>query len=498
MLTIARITLVCIIPILLIARPKGLKPLEPFLNTRASDFAPALTADGKTMYFNSRRGGTSQDLYVSTFVDGRWTEPVNLRELNSSAHDETPFITPDGSLILFSSDRESSLKMPMNILGNIENSYDLYRSRKIDGHWTAPERIPGEVNTIDHERAPSICLNTNTLYFTSWPYNDDTRPRIMKASLVNGQFTDVQILPAPFSTAYQDMALVPNSECTGFYFSSKRPDSIGGWDIYSIAFTNGAFGTPKNMGPAINSTDNEFFYSKGRQSIYLCSNRSNSKGRYDIYALKLERTLRFAVLNAKTKKPLTTTAVLSYEKYDAVSGTSKEVSVKKRSDPEGAFSIIIDPYLNELDISIKEKGFLPLMKTIHPEKIGDEVMILAMTPLEKEASFDIHSIHFDFDSATIRQKSYRYLDSLASYLKENAKIRFSIIGHTDLHGPEHYNKKLSLKRARSVRDYLIDKGIAADRFEIEGAGESNPRIPKKGPPYDEQNRRTEFKVIGID
>lgn len=498
MRTIARITIVCIIPILLLAGSKELKPLEPFHSTTASDFAPALTADGKTMYFNSRREGTSQDLYMSTFVNGRWTEPVNLRELNSTAHDETPFITPDGSLLLFSSDRESSLKMPMNILGKVENSYDLYWSRKIDGQWTTPERIPGEVNTIDHERAPSICLNSSTLYFTSWPHNDDTRPRIMKASLLNGQFTDVQMLPAPFNTAYQDMALVPNSDCSGFYFSSKRPDSFGGWDIYSLAFTNGVFGTPKNMGSPINSKDNEFFYSTVRQSIYLCSNRSGSTGRYDIYALKLERTLRFAVLNAKTRKPLSTTAVLSYEKYDSVSDTSTEVRVEKRSGPKGAFSIIIDPYLNELDISIKEKGFLPLMKTINPEKIGDEVMILAMTPLEKEASFDLHSIHFDFDSATIRQESYRYLDSLAAYLNENPKIRFRIIGHTDLHGPEHYNKKLSLKRARSVRDYLINKGIASERFEIEGAGESNPRIRKKGPPYDEQNRRTEFKVIGLD
>ena len=70
-----------------------------------------------------------------------------------------------------------------------------------------------------------------------------------------------------------------------------------------------------------------------------------------------------------------------------------------------------------------------------------------------------------------------------------------IVGHTDLHGADSFNKKLSLERARAVRDYLVNKGIDASRLTVRGAGASEPKVHKKGPGHDEQNRRTEFRLI---
>ena len=489
-----------VLPISLLAKStnKSLVSVDPPINTKWSDFAPSFTADGKTMFFNSRRKGDNQDLYISYFKGGRWTEPLNLKILNSTAHDETPFITPDGRFLFFSSDRKESIKLPRDSRGKAQNSYDIYWSKFEKGNWTPPERVPGDVNTVNHERAPSMCLETKILFYTSWPSGNIHQSRIMSAGLVNGSFINVQQLPPPINIDEQDMALVPDSNCSGFYFSSKRPGGFGGWDIYYIPLTDGAFGIPENAGMLINSPDNEFFYTQVRKTIYLCSNRPLGMGSYDIFSLKAMRKIIFSVRHIKTGEPLPATAELSYDRIFSSSGKSKRITIEKKTDEWGEFSISVDPYLEKLDITITEDGFLPFIKSVEPDKVEDAVQILSMIPLEKEASFDLHAIHFDFDSAKIREESYKYLDSFVRYLQQNRKLRFRIIGHTDLHGPVPYNMHLSLKRAQSVKEYLVKKGVDADRFEIEGAGESRPKVSGMGPGFDEQNRRTEFKLIGKD
>ncbi|MCP4763249.1 MAG: OmpA family protein, partial [archaeon] len=81
------------------------------------------------------------------------------------------------------------------------------------------------------------------------------------------------------------------------------------------------------------------------------------------------------------------------------------------------------------------------------------------------------------------------------YLSKNSELRFEIIGHTDLHGTEEFNDKLSLERAQAVKDYLAGRGLDEKRFIVKGAGESQPIVPKIGQEFDEKNRRTEFKLL---
>jgi outer membrane protein OmpA-like peptidoglycan-associated protein len=489
-----------ILPIMLFAEPvkKWLVSVEPPLNTTYSDFAPSFTADGKTMVFNSIRSGKSQDIYMSYLKGNKWTEPRNLRVLNSPYHDETPFITPDGKFIFFASDRPGSLEMPKDNQGRILISYDLYLSENVNGRWRPPERVPGNVNTVNHERAPSICLRTEILYYTSWPFGKVKNARIMRAELVKGDFINVQELPHPINTSNQDMALVPNTDCSGFYFSSRRPGGFGGWDIFYVSFTNGVFGKPINLGAEINSPQNEFFYTKIGSSVFICSNRPGGQGKYDIFSLKPEKRIQFLIRNKKSGKPLSTNAELSYEKKSPPFDKPGKATIEKKSDNNGMFSVNAHPLLDRFDIAISKEDFLPLLKIINPLEIGDEVQVLDLVPIEKDASFDIHAIHFDYNSAKILPQSYHYLDLLAAYMKKNDKLSFRIIGHTDLRGSAKYNKKLSLDRARSVKRFLVKRGLNPDRFEIEGAGKSRPKVPKLGPGFDEQNRRTEFKLIGKD
>jgi len=105
-------------------------------------------------------------------------------------------------------------------------------------------------------------------------------------------------------------------------------------------------------------------------------------------------------------------------------------------------------------------------------------------------------IHFDFDKATIKKESYGILDDVANVLKANPNIkRVRIEGHTDSIGTDAYNQKLSERRANSVRDFLVSKGIDASRLEAVGYGESRPIDDNKTAAGRANNRRTEFNVI---
>ena len=111
------------------------------------------------------------------------------------------------------------------------------------------------------------------------------------------------------------------------------------------------------------------------------------------------------------------------------------------------------------------------------------------------------NILYDFDRASLRPESIVELDRLVVILTEHAAIKVEISSHTDSKGTDTYNQRLSQRRAQSVIDYLIKKGITKSRLVASGYGEAKPVAPNKLPNGDDnpdgrqQNRRTEFKVL---
>ncbi len=379
--------------------PKNLK--EP-VNSRKNDFAPTVSPDGSFMIFNSNRNGAYQDLFISHFKDGAWSDPEPLTGINSPYNDETPFLSADGTILIFSSDRDGSIEMPKNDLNQIRVSFDLYWSKRANGEWSAPEPIPGRVNTMYHEKTPSLSRDGKTLYYCTWHFGDMKKTAMMNASYRDGKFSDPGQLPAPFNAGYPDVALIPAEDLNGFFFSSSRPDSLGMFDLYFVSYKDGVFGKPINLGGKVNSASNELYLSRADQRYFICSDREGGTGLFDLYS-----------------------------------------------------------------------SFV----------------------FTKEASFETRAIHFDFDKAVIWKESYPYLDALSQFLKEHGDADIEIIGHTDLHGTDDYNNRLSQKRAEAVKEYLAGRGLDPKRMKIFGAGKSRPVVNQIGKGFDELNRRTEFKIL---
>ena len=137
----------------------------------------------------------------------------------------------------------------------------------------------------------------------------------------------------------------------------------------------------------------------------------------------------------------------------------------------------------------------------------------------------IDNIFYDFDKATLRPESKEALDEMVQVLRDNPNVTIEMASHTDRKGTDEYNIDLSSRRAKSVIDYLISQGIAPDRLQSQGYGESRPKtitkkLAREYPQFnegdvlteeyilaldeenqeiaDQINRRTEFQVLSID
>ena len=105
-----------------------------------------------------------------------------------------------------------------------------------------------------------------------------------------------------------------------------------------------------------------------------------------------------------------------------------------------------------------------------------------------------NEILFDHDSAALRSASRASLQEMAGVFSRYPETRITVAGHADSTGPDAYNHDLSHRRARAVRDYLADQGVAASRIEAIGSGETQQRATNDTPEGRQLNRRVEIRV----
>src|SRR2546423_4698394 len=106
-------------------------------------------------------------------------------------------------------------------------------------------------------------------------------------------------------------------------------------------------------------------------------------------------------------------------------------------------------------------------------------------------------IYFDFDKSTIRPDAAATLDRKIPWLQANAGMRIRIEGNADERGSDEYNLALGQRRAASAKRYLVDHGIAADRFDLVSYGEERPVCTEHNEACWQQNRRDDFRIVTI-
>jgi len=199
------------------------------------------------------------------------------------------------------------------------------------------------------------------------------------------------------------------------------------------------------------------------------------------------------VYNAKTKQPLS--ANLIYQTLPDGAEAGNGVS----SELDGSFKIIL-PYDKNYIIHATADHFFAQSENLNLDslvKVGYKEIHkdLYLMPIEIGSVVRLNNVFFDFDKADLRPESFVELDRVVKLLNENPSIAIEMSAHTDSRGADDYNFRLSDNRARSVMEYILSKGISADRITSQGYGETMPVDTNETDEGRQNNRRVEFKIL---
>jgi flagellar motor protein MotB len=416
----------------------------PPLNTSSNEGAQTLSSNGSYMYFTAceRPGGLgSCDLYFSAFSGGQWTYPYNLGSpVNTSAWESTPSISADGNLLIFSSNRPGGF-------GGKDLWYSILKDNKT---WSVPVNMGRTINTDGEEMSPFIHFDGKTLYFAT-----DGRP------------------------------------------------GMGGFDIYMTTMNEDSTWTePRNLGYPINTFNDDMglvIETSGKKA-YFSSKRDNSTGK-DIFFFNLDESLRpTPVSYLKGKVTDKETGKLLKADYELINLSENKVTVRNSTDDSGNFLVCL-PSGKNYGINISKPGYL-----FYSENFMFEGLHTAMAPFIKRIylspakvgeKITLTNVFYEIDSWELKKESISELDNLADLLSGNLSLVVEIGGFTDSTGTDEHNLVLSEKRALSVVNYLISKGISADRLKYRGYGNSMPIGDNVTVEGRRLNRRTEARVIGL-
>jgi len=514
-------------------KPSNVKITNLDFNTPSLDFAPFLKDN--TLYFSSAKGGNKNnndewtgegytDIYsAQKSSNTKFNEPVLLdKTFNDTYHDAEIILSKDGKTAYFTrcgSDTKNA------------NDYcHIYRSSKnIDDTWSTPERIKLFNDTINEGQA-FLTPDGNELYFVSDSKDGyGGRDIYLAKKSVGGDFENPINAGSKVNT--QDDELFPViADDNKLYFSSNGKIGYGGLDIYSATKEGKVYSNVQNLGYAINSGGDDFSIALTKSkddsvllSGYITSNRPGGKGLDDIYYFEqrippaeplppavyvlqvLVQTNNYDNPNNPNSKLLgqipVDNATVEVPKFDNVSGSFQFL----HSDKNGNTENLVIPKNSSFKIKASKIGFLAGEENVNANmtaKDGDTIIIqktITLSKIFKNVEITLNNIYYDYDKWNIRADAAQSLDSLVDILKNNPTIKIQLSSHTDCRGKDTYNETLSQKRAESVVQYLIQKGIAADRLTAKGYGESMPietcECTKCTEDQHQRNRRTTFKIL---
>ncbi|MCX7736366.1 MAG: OmpA family protein [Candidatus Kapabacteria bacterium] len=483
---------------ILSAKSEGIivRNLGTVINTDKDEWDPNPTPDGRYLYFSARDRQDSYgftDIYVSKLENGTWQTPRNIGPPINGRNDETiDNITTDGNTLLLSGTFEGTF-------GN----FDIYTATKTEKGWGNLEHLPYPINSVYTDEGGNLTSDGKALLFSS------DRPGgigqyVPFGTLFHGTSNgnmDIYVclktdsgwvgpinLGPTINTPYSERSPYLHPDGRTLYFSSEGHPGLGKLDVFKSyrlkedSWTE--WSEPVNLGKEINSILDDWGYkiTVGGDSAFFAGHwRTIGYGGWDLFSITLPKFAKpDKVLTIKGKvtdnqgKPLS--AKILWEDLN----TGKNVGILQ-SDPSDGSYIIILPMGKNYGFYAEKTGYYPLSKNIDLTKERKENEIIeniTLLPIEdilkKETKVSLNNIFFDFDKYTLKKESFPELDRLTKLIKENPKYKIKIEGHTDNIGSESYNIELSKKRAESVRNYIVSKGVSPKRFTLIGFGSSMP------------------------
>ena len=480
-----------------IEKPVNINPLElpKSVNKFDSQYFPVLTADRETMIFTGNQD-SEENLYSASVKDNVWTEPVSISDkINTKENEGTATISADGRTLVFTScgGRKS--------LG----SCDLYISYKQGELWTSPQNLGININSPEWDSQPSLAADGRTLYFVSDRKGSLGQRDIWVSKLDSanawGKATN---LGTPVNTPEDDLSPFIHANGKTLFFSSEGHVGMGGLDLYFTENQDNSWKEPENLGYPLNTFEDQvalFITADGKKAYYSLERSQDDKyRRAKIVAIDVPESLQAKfkatsflkgiVYDAQTKQKL-------QADIELIALKNNEILGKIGSDAQtGAYTTVLAGG-GTYGVFVSKKGyFFKSLNFDFTDKIGsDKILDIPLEPIKKEAKEILNNIFFDTAKWDLKPESTVELDKLVALLKANLTLPIEISGHTDDVGKDNDNLILSQKRAKSVMDYLVLKGINPLKIKSEGYGKNRPFVANNSEENRRLNRRIEVKFL---
>jgi len=468
------------------------------INSDADEYLPALSADGSTLIFTRSKkveGFRNEDFYVSYNNTDDWQLADNLGEpINTLQNEGAQCITADGKTLYFTAcSREDSY-----------GRCDIYESDFVNGKWTDPVNLGPNVNSENWESQPAVSSDGRQLFFVSnRPGGYGKKDIWVSYKNAKGTWTKAKNLGKDINTAKDDISPFLHWDNQTLYFSSKGYVGMGGFDIFlSRLDETGEWGAVKNIGYPINSPsdENSLIVAKdGRTAYFASAYFQEGRSDLDLYTFDLPQESRArevayvqgVVSDAKTKKPLKA----EIELVDLHSGRSYKSS---QSDVDGNYMLCL-PSDAEYALTVTKKNYLFYSENIQMEQQGSIlVKNFKLQALEVGEQVRLDNIFFELNSYDLKDESATELNKIIQFMESNPFLVVEIGGHTDNSGSKNYNLDLSEQRARSVKSALVQRGLPSDRIQTKGYGMLIPLNANSSEQERAVNRRTELKIIAVE
>ncbi len=418
------------------------------VNTPGSEGSGSLSADGRLLVFSAcdRPDGAGDcDLFLAEWSREGWGRPRPLIEVNSPHWDSHPALAPDGSWLLFASDRPGGL-----------GGRDLWLAhRDEDGRFLPPAPAGGALNTPGQEAGPFLHADGRSLYFSS-----DGRPGLGGLDL---------------------------------FFS--RFDGKGGWS------------PPIHLDPPFNTTEPDLGFClslDGRTALFS----SRVDGRPDLDLVESPAPpcclpdpallVHGRLLQAGTGRPLDGEVKLT--PLDGA-GHSSYLAFARQGHftlaPTRKRWLLVaqapDHLFTTLTLDFRAPGAPTQAGDVAPAP-GD-TLVLWLEPLLPGAVLALRGVEFAFNRWDLQASSTPALEAMRDWLARHPGFHVELRGHTDDVGSDEWNDELSLRRARSVMDWLEAAGVPVSGIQLHGAGRREPLVQGRDPQSRARNRRTELRWL---
>jgi len=457
--------------------------LMPVLNSRSNDYSVAFgKGDYSELFFTSSRdGGISDkidartgenfsDIYFSKLdKKDKWSAPVLLQEpVNTEGHEGSVFINKRGTVMFFTQ---------CLVEKNESTDCAIYVAKRKGKVWGKPMLLQVKLDSNVSFGHPAVSEDESIVIFSSdmsGGYGGKDLWMVTKEQ--RGRWSIPINLGPAINTPNDEMFPFIRDDNT-IYFSSNGHVGMGGLDVYkSTKDELGIFSSVVNMKYPVNSSADDFsiIIENDEERGYLTSNRDGGKGGDDIYQFELpplQFTLKGIVTDSKTGGIMTGIKV----QLIGNDGTTSEFE----TDNTGVYEFDLKP-LTSYEIIVNTEGYLN--RSVNETTVGVEnnkvfVIDFSVDPVKKEVI--LPRIEYDFNKFDLRPQSIADLDVLAETLKDNLNVVIQLKSHTDYIGSDAQNNKLSQQRADVCVAYLISQGIDAGQLVAKGIGENEPFVIEK-------------------